>query len=52
MKMIKKGTYILTEDGGIQFKGYTFDCAGDHAIDIDEMVRLVKENGRPHSREL
>jgi hypothetical protein len=52
MKMIKEGTYIITEDGGISFKGYTFDCAGDQAIDIDEAVRIIKKSGRPNSREL
>lgn len=44
MKMIKEGKYTITEDDGISFTGYTFDCAGDQAIDIDEVVRLIRKD--------
>ena len=51
MKMIEKGTYTI-KDGILSFKGYTFDCAGDDVIDMDEVARLIIKNGRPNTREL
>lgn len=41
MKVLKQGTIIRNEEGGLTFSGFVFDCEGG-SVNLDEFIQFCK----------